>query len=198
MESTGSLPCSPDSGTGPCPKPRESSSHPQIVLITDSVELSTAREATSCAATRYIPSILWNPKVHYRVYKSSQPVPFLSQTNPVHNIQSYLQTNRTYAWPNLIFSVIRSPKCSLPHSEFPLQAFGYIQPLHSVAHTELSSRELSLQWTIKYKVNMINKLDFNISLPMTGSRLSTSSGDLTNRSIVINLQLKSVYFQNYN
>jgi hypothetical protein len=42
------------------------------------------REANRFSASQEITRILWNPKVHYRVYKSPPPVSILIQTNPVH------------------------------------------------------------------------------------------------------------------
>jgi hypothetical protein len=66
------------------------------------VELSTTLEAISCTVTRF-PSISWNPKIHYRVYKSSSTVPILSLTTPVHTTLIYLY--------NIHLSIIHPPTC---------------------------------------------------------------------------------------
>jgi hypothetical protein len=40
-------------------------------MLTNSMELSTTREIPSCLDTRYFPSILCDPKVQFRIHKSS-------------------------------------------------------------------------------------------------------------------------------
>jgi hypothetical protein len=54
------------------------------------MEQSPSWEAKTPWATQEIPRILWNPKVHNRLHKSSPPVHILSHIDPVHASPSNL------------------------------------------------------------------------------------------------------------
>ena len=53
-------------------------------ILTYSMEQGPSWEADGYWASQEIPRILWNPKVHVRVYKSSLLVSIISQTSPIH------------------------------------------------------------------------------------------------------------------
>jgi hypothetical protein len=57
------------------------------------MEVSPSGEAANYATTWELPNILWKPKVHYRVHKTSSMVPILSQIDPVRTTPSYLPKN---------------------------------------------------------------------------------------------------------
>jgi hypothetical protein len=73
-------------------------------------KLSPSWGAASCAATQKLNSILWNPKVQYRVHKSPPLIPILSHINPIHTIPSYLSKIH----PNVVHPPMsQSSQCSL-------------------------------------------------------------------------------------
>jgi hypothetical protein len=65
------------------------------------MELIPSREAANCAATRELPSTLWNPEVHYRVHKSP-PEP--DQSNPYHPMLSSNTLILFLIWTNCLIS----------------------------------------------------------------------------------------------
>jgi hypothetical protein len=75
------------------------------------MELSVTRDATGCATTRELPKLLWNPKVHYRIHKSSPRALVMSYTKPVNTTD--------YISPRAILILSTHLCLGLPSGLFP-------------------------------------------------------------------------------
>ena len=83
--------------------------------------------ANRFSASQEIPRILWNLKVHCRIYKCLPPVPIiLSQINPVHAPSQFLKSRLSIIFPS-------TPGCSewSLSLRFPQQNTAYTSPLLS-------------------------------------------------------------------
>ena len=104
---------------------------PRIPKLTHLLTYST--EPNQFSATQEIPHILWNPKVHFHIYKSLPPVPILSQLYPVHNPKPHFLKIHL----NIILQPgTGSPKWSLS-LRFPQQnpVYALLLPIHTTCPT---------------------------------------------------------------
>ena len=103
-------------------------------LLTYSIKQIPSSKANQLSASQETPRILYNPKVHYHIYKSPSHVPILSRINPVHATSHFLKIH---------FNIILSSKlglssCFFP-SSFPTKTLyaHFLSPVCSTCSTHL-------------------------------------------------------------
>jgi len=112
------------------------------------MEQSPSSEATQFSASQEIPRTLWNPMVHYRIYKRPPFVPILSQIDPAHVLPSHvLNIHLNVTIP----SMLGSSKWSL-FSGFPTRLLYTLLlfPIRATCPAHILFRDLTLRRLMSY------------------------------------------------
>jgi hypothetical protein len=116
-------------------------------------------KANGSSAGQEILSILWTPKVDYRIYNSPPPVPILSQLNPVHALPP--PPHPTFWRSILILS--SHLRMGLPSSLLPSRLPTKIlhaalpSPIHAIRPTQQRTSYLHIITMILYE-NLVSSL----------------------------------------
>jgi hypothetical protein len=105
-------------------------------VLTYSMEHSPL-EANRFSASQEIPRILWNPKIHYHIYKSLPPVHILSQMDPIHGPPSHLLKNH--------FNIIR-PSSAHNFSRFVTDLLNVLCPKQKAQHYQYIGPSLAVHY----------------------------------------------------
>jgi hypothetical protein len=121
------------SSTGPSPPPHTHPPPPFTFVLAYSTGQSPSWQANKFAASKEIPRISWNPKVHYRIYKCPPNVPILSQINPVHvPTNHFLKIHLNITLSSIPGSSERSVSLRFPHQNLSSPQNCYMpRPSHS-------------------------------------------------------------------
>jgi hypothetical protein len=98
--------------------------------------LSPSQETASCAATRELSIILWNPKVYYHVHTSRPLFPLLSQMNPIHAVR--LPSSLIHSFVTLEEILARLPSlaqsCTMTAMERFIIFYGFLPVIFITWH----------------------------------------------------------------
>jgi len=120
--------------------------HTICVKKSNYMEQSPSSEANSSLTSQEIHRILWNPTVHYCIQKRLQPVPILSQINPIHASPShFLKTNFNIIFPYTPRSSKMVSFLQVPPTKF----YTNLSCLPCVPHAPPISFSI---WSLKYLV----------------------------------------------